>query len=280
MPENLANEYVTTLNGAITNSATSFTLTDAPPAALSGGNFRLRIGPAGGTSREYVLVGTVSGSTVSGCTRGVEGTTAAAWSSGEAVAQIVTVAGIDDRIASAVNALAPTNSYETAWRQTLGATNATIPASGTLYLTACYIPKGFSVAQISFVCGGTAAGVPTHWWYGLYNSSRVQLAVTANQTSAAYSTFSVHTLAIATTAAGASSTFLTTYSGLYYIGWMMAATTVASNLGGNSQSSIVGIAPISAGTSSTGQTTPPAFPFTAAVITGDGGTIPYAYVTS
>ena len=102
--ENLANEYVTTLAEAIDDDDTEFDLTDAPPASLAAGNFRLRLGAADETDPEYVLVGTVSGSTVSGCTRGVEGSTPASWGSGTVAAQVMTRAGLYD--------LAPRSNFE------------------------------------------------------------------------------------------------------------------------------------------------------------------------
>jgi hypothetical protein len=152
--------------------------------------------------------------------------------------------------------------------------------SGTLYLRACYIPQGYSVGHISFISTGTAVVTPTHWWYGLYNSSRVQLAVTADQTtSAAYTTYALHTLAIATTAAGAASAFVTTYSGLHYIGFLMAAATVAVNYSDGTVGGLI-LAPILGGTSDTAQTTPPAFAHTAGAIAGDGGPNMYGYVSA
>lgn len=103
--ENHANEYVTTLGEAISSSDTSFDLADAPPASLASGNFRLRIGAADEADPEYIHVRAVSGSTVSGCTRGLEGSTAQSWASGDVVAQVMTRGALralgnplDDRI--------------------------------------------------------------------------------------------------------------------------------------------------------------------------------------
>src|ERR1035437_445025 len=182
---------------------------------------------------------------------------------------------------AADRAMAAGGGYETASRRSLALqAPATVPASGTLYLVALYIPAGFSVGHISFVSSGTAALTPTHWWSGLYDSSRVQLAVTADQTNAAYGAYQPKPLAIATIASGASSTFVTTYSGRHYVGWMMTAGTVATNWGGVLGGSPGGIAPFLAGISDTGQTTPPAFAHTAATISTDGGWWPWAYVAA
>lgn len=98
--ENLANEYRTALNGGIDSVQTTIVVATAPPAALSGGNFRLRLGPADSLTPEYVLVATVSGTTLLGCTRHVEGSATSAWQSGTLAAAVVTVAGLNDRIAS------------------------------------------------------------------------------------------------------------------------------------------------------------------------------------
>lgn len=93
MTENLANEYSATLVSSISNSATSFDVTPAPPAALAGGNFRMRLGDATDTP-EYILVGSVSGGTLSGVTRGVEGSSAAAWAAGKGANHVLTAAGL------------------------------------------------------------------------------------------------------------------------------------------------------------------------------------------
>ena len=100
MAEALVNEFVTTLGETISDSDTSFDLTDAPPAGLSGGNFRLRIGAADEAAPEYILVGSVSGATLSAVTRHVEGSATSGWASGTVVAAVVTVAGLADAIAA------------------------------------------------------------------------------------------------------------------------------------------------------------------------------------
>lgn len=87
MPETFANDYTTTLSAGILSSDTTITVVDAVPAALTG-SFRIRIGD------ELILVGSASGTTFSSCTRGVEGTTAVAHSSGDDVANVLTVAGL------------------------------------------------------------------------------------------------------------------------------------------------------------------------------------------
>jgi hypothetical protein len=141
--------------------------------------------------------------------------------------------------------------------------------NGTLELIACYIPANTLITKLGFVCGGTSANGPTHTWLGLYDSNRNQLAMTADQLSAAVTTNTAYAFNIATTAAGAASSFTTTYSGLYYIGVMSAASTSPFNIYGESNTSIAvnAIAPIAIGTSDTTQTTVPAFPHQAIALT-------------
>jgi hypothetical protein len=139
--------------------------------------------------------------------------------------------------------------------------------SGTLYMAAVYLTAGTVVHNLTFVAGTVPGATMTHWWMGLYDSSRVQLATTADQTSAAIPAATLSTQAIAATAAGAATSFTTTYTGLHYIGLMVAATTVPNLLGvGGAGNVAFGIAPILSGISDTAQTAPPAFPHTATTL--------------
>ena len=87
--EQLANLHAgTTLSAAITStSATTFTVTSATGLPTSG-NFRVRI------DDEIIIVGSISGTTCSNCTRGAEGTTAATHSSGAAVTHMFTAGAL------------------------------------------------------------------------------------------------------------------------------------------------------------------------------------------
>jgi hypothetical protein len=161
------------------------------------------------------------------------------------------------------------------------ASNAAIAlgATGTLNLYGVWLYAGQVISNITFVSGTTAASSPTHWWYGLYNSSRVQLATTADQTTTAFGASTAFTLAIAKTAAGTATSFTTTYTGWHYVGIAFAASvTVPTLTGVPVTAAINGIAPILAGTSDTSVTTPPAFPHTATAITATAG-LPFAYLT-
>lgn len=94
--ENFANNYQTTLNGAITNSATTLIVTSA--TGIPSINFRILI------DNEYLLVTGISGTTLT-VTRGVEGSSAAAHSNSATITHIVTalslVQAILDRLLSA-----------------------------------------------------------------------------------------------------------------------------------------------------------------------------------
>lgn len=87
MVERLANEWSTSLATAINASQTSFALTSAPPAALSSGNWRIRV------DNEYMLVTGVSGVTVT-VTRGAESTTAVSHAILADVSHILTAGGL------------------------------------------------------------------------------------------------------------------------------------------------------------------------------------------
>lgn len=182
-------------------------------------------------------------------------------------------------LAAGDNYTAPTGGIENFPRVAAG-TNGT-PGSGTLYLCAIGLPTAYSVGHISFTSSGAGATL-THWWFGLYDNNLNQLAVTADQLSAAWAASTEQKLAVATTAAGAATTFTTTYTGLYYLGIMVAASTRPSLMAAGMLSNVGGLvaAPILAGPSDSAQTTPPAFPHQAGAVSAVGQAwIPYCYVT-
>lgn len=177
-------------------------------------------------------------------------------------------------------AFAPTGTWETISRVG-GGGGGVAQATGVLNLYAIWLPKGFSVGHFTINSSGTPAGTPTNWWMALYDNNRVQLAITADQTTTAFGTYTTKTLAVATTAAGAASSFVTTYSGLHYVGFMMKAATLPTITSGyNVVSSTVGGAPLLMGTSDTGQTTPPAFPHTATTIASTSSGMYYIYLSN
>jgi hypothetical protein len=155
---------------------------------------------------------------------------------------------------------------ETVPRMGTTAANGALLTSGTLRLAAIMLPANRVISSITWLSATQALVAGTNQWFALFDSSRVMLAVTADDTSNAWAASAAKTLNIATIASGASATFTTTYAGLYYLGIMVAAGTTPSVPAIASLGSMNGLAPILTGNSSTAQTTPPVFPFTAAAI--------------
>ncbi len=159
--------------------------------------------------------------------------------------------------------------------RSLGMNNqAAILQTGVLYLSAIYVPRAIITAA-SFRSQSTAASVPTHWWFALYDSSLVLLRQTADQTSTAWSTNTTKTVNF-------SSPYTITTAGLYYVGIQMTATTPCSLLGvarggasGNDGANA--FPPVLYGTS-TGSLTDTA-PNPAAAITFSGVGRPYAVLS-
>lgn len=168
-------------------------------------------------------------------------------------------------------AMIPSGRYETTSRLRCGTSST--PTSGSLYLVPIWLPKGKVISNISFTSGGTAAVTPTNWWFTLHDSSRVALARTADQTTTAWAANTTKTLAVAQTTAGSASTYTTLYSGLFYLGFMVAAGTVPSISGEGTLAATLANTSPGFGPTNTGQTTPPtvtASAFTAAAFSGSG----------
>lgn len=158
----------------------------------------------------------------------------------------------------------------------LGQVNSALSlANGTLQMTAMYLPANVTIGHLAMCTDGAGISGPTHWWFGLYDSSLNQLAVTADQTSTAWSLNTYKSLAVATIASGASATFTTTYTGLHYFGVVATWTGSGNTVMAVSQTGvgIISQSPVLCGASDTTQTTPPAFPHTATSITP--GTLPF-----
>ncbi|MDX3555176.1 right-handed parallel beta-helix repeat-containing protein [Streptomyces europaeiscabiei] len=174
----------------------------------------------------------------------------------------------------------PSGRYETTSRLRAGTTST--PTSGTLYLVPVWLPQGLAVSNISFVSGGTAMVTPTNWWFTLHNRSRVALARTADQLTAAWAANTVKTVAIAQATAGAASSYTTTYGGLHYLGVMIKATTVPSLVSEGSVADVLASVAPGFGGTDTGQTTPPtvtAGAFTAGAFGAGSGILVHGYTT-
>lgn len=152
--------------------------------------------------------------------------------------------------------------------------------TGQLQLSAVPLPKGAPVGHLQYPSASTAAVTPAHWWFALFDQNLNMLAVTADQLTAAWAASTYQSLAVATTAAGAATSFTTTYTGLYYIGIMMAAATTVSLVGGgHAAPTVIAQTPVLNGLSTGSLTAPPAFPFQAGAITPSSSVI-YAAVAT
>lgn len=82
------------------------------------------------------------------------------------------------------------------------------------------------ITSVSFFVGTTAAGTPTNWWAGLYDTAATPnlLAQSADQLTAAMAAFTKMTVALATPQT-------LSKSGVYWVAIMVKATTVPTLLG-------------------------------------------------
>lgn len=146
--------------------------------------------------------------------------------------------------------------YETFDRNLCDEVNTSLLSSGRLSLQAIWLPAGVTINSISFWSATTAGATLTNQLFGLYNSSLNLLRSSSNDTSTAWAANSKKTLSL-------TSAFTTTYSGLHYLGIMVAATTVPTIKGNTAKTNgaLNAAAPSMGGTSNTGLTT--ALPATA-----------------
>lgn len=128
--------------------------------------------------------------------------------------------------------------------------NTTLTTTGQIYLQAIWLAAGTVVNNVSFFSATTAASVPTHYCFALYDINRNLLATTADQTSTAWAANTIKTLAVT-----APYTIPTT--GLYYLAFMMVATTVPTMKGGPARTdgTLSFTAPIISGVSGTAYST-------------------------
>lgn len=149
--------------------------------------------------------------------------------------------------------------YETFDRDLCDEVNTAALSSGRLTLQAIYLPAGTTINSISFWSATTAGATLTNQLFGLYDQNLNLLRSSTNDTSTAWAANSRKTLSL-------TSAFTTTYSGLHYLGIMVAATTVPTLKGNTARTGgqLNAGAPSTGGTSTTGLTT--ALPATAAAL--------------
>ncbi len=145
--------------------------------------------------------------------------------------------------------------------------------SGQQSFVLCWLPAG-TVSSITFVSGTTAAVSPSNQWFSIYDTNRNKLAVTVDDTTTAWAGSATKTLSI-------SGGYVVPTEGYYYIGIMVAASTVPTIIGVSTTATIVNtLPPLVSGrdTTNTGLTTPATAPATAAAFTSASGLM-YCYVS-
>lgn len=149
-----------------------------------------------------------------------------------------------------------------------GSAGLTPLSSGRLTLVGIYLRAGETVTKIAFMSGTTAGATLTNQWFSLHDSSRALLGQTTNDTTTAWAANTLKSLNM-------SSSYAVTTSGFYYLGIMVAATTVPTLAGFSGISQVLGLAPILSGSSTTGLTTTAPNPAAALTATAN---LPYALV--
>lgn len=141
LTEKFANNPATTLSGNINNSVTDIT----PAAATSfptSGQFRILIGT------EIIIVGTVAAGVFHNCTRGAEGTTAAAHNNGDALTGILTAGAM----ANIPRSMTTSGDFEYL-NSTLNPTRLAAPVDGSYVMN-------FASAVPTWIDLATASGIP------------------------------------------------------------------------------------------------------------------------
>jgi hypothetical protein len=184
-----------------------------------------------------------------------------------AAAHTLVVGGVNTRILP--SGLRPAGAlYETLERDKNAFTNNALLVSQRLQMVAIDLPAGLTVTSISVQSGTTALVTGAHQIFGLYDDSlgsssatpRALLRGSSDDTSTAWGSNTVKTLTL-------TSTYTTTRAGLFYIGVLVdAATPPTLWIGATIGSGPQGVAPIVAGSSSTGVT---ALPNPAAALTAN-----------
>lgn len=128
--------------------------------------------------------------------------------------------------------------------------------TNTLVLQALYVPVNTVVNNFNIMIGTASSGVSNQSMY-LLNSSRVILAATMSNTTTDLTANTLYTQAVATVAGGSATSFTTTYSGLYYVGFLCCAGTAVPTAWGITAggTALNNAAPKLVGLSTTGQST-------------------------
>ena len=97
-------------------------------------------------------------------------------------------------------------------------------ATQVMLSVALPLKAGTVVTSLTFMSATTAANTPTNWWFALYSPAGNLIAQTADQTSTAWASNTVKTLAL-------SAAHTVTANGVYYAAVMMKAAAVPTFVG-------------------------------------------------
>jgi hypothetical protein len=155
------------------------------------------------------------------------------------------------------------------------ATAALTMTSGSLSIAAIRLVAGQTVQGCGFVTSTTAGATMTHWWTALLDSGYACRAVSADQTSGAIAASTWFTQAFA-------AAYTATYTGIYYLGVMVAAATIPTLCGATAPlaAMVTGTgapAPLLGGVSSTSQTTAPVAGTTVFIAPTAAAVTPYLF---
>jgi hypothetical protein len=161
---------------------------------------------------------------------------------------------------------------------------ATTPVNGAMHCNPVWLNAGNTIKNINFVTAGTPASGPTHLFYVLYDDGRSSttagqlgwLAQTADQGAGAIAANTNIGLAL-------TSPYTTTYTGIYFVGFLCTVSTTMPTLSGSGGASIASVtcaantgAFMQSRTSSTALTAPPS-PTSGAMV--GVGQFNYAYLS-
>lgn len=147
--------------------------------------------------------------------------------------------------------------------------------SGRMQFMSMQLPMGMKITNLTFSTGATAPTGLSHGWYVLMDNTFKVLATTADQTTG------VWTGTNAATTIALTSPFTTTYTGLHYVGWMVASTGTGSMQGGTGSISagVGATTPMLCGISNTTTFTTPPTVGTTLTMTFNGFWVLYCYAS-
>jgi hypothetical protein len=143
---------------------------------------------------------------------------------------------------------APTGYKAESIPRTLSGVNIASAGSGVLVMQAIWLPAGTVINNLITMSGSTASATQTNRWMALYDQNRSLIQQGPNSTTTVIAANTLWTSAI--------TPYTATYSGIYYIGIMTAATTPNTLIGySGGLSAVRNLAPVLSGTSTTALTT-------------------------